>query len=76
MARMTQPMIDNGGTLSYGAGRTPWSTVVAREREDAYGDWDFRVEPAQGWDGYTYLVTINGHPYLTDGDEPPSDPGL
>lgn len=75
--RMTQPMIDDNGRLSEGnAGRTPWSTAVASERENSYGDWSFKVEPAQGWGEYRWLVTINDHPYLVDGDEQPTDPGL
>jgi hypothetical protein len=80
MPRMTYPMIDNDGRLSYSpAGPIPWSTVIARERESevaAYDGWTFAVEPATGWAGYSWLVTINNHPYLVDGETPPSDPGL
>lgn len=79
MPRMTQPMLDDGGRLSYGdRGRVPWSTVIASEREGSYGpdDWKFAAEPAQGWAPYSWLVTINGHPYLVDGGTEPKDPGL
>ncbi len=76
--RMTRPMIDAGnGTLSEsGAPRTPWSAVIASERENAWDDWTFTVEPAQGWGEYRWLVVINDHPYLVDGDTAPTDPGI
>lgn len=79
MPRMTYPMIEDGGRLSYSpVGPTPWSTVIRQERESeiaAYDGWTFVVEPSSGWPGYQWLVTINGHPYLADGDTAPADPG-
>jgi hypothetical protein len=77
--RMTHPLQDDNGILDYslGVGTMPWSTVLAEEQANAaeFGDdLTFDYEAAVGWGDWRWVVYLNGHPYLVDGDAPPADP--